>query len=621
MTDVVTRKLTGWVAAFALLASAASAQTDVALTVESRSWIAGSGFDEAAFRRQCADAGLALVPPSSKPDAAAAVRYVEAQGPGFSAFGVGDPIGYGTTITYTMTLVRGSSRSPLLRLAAEARTLEGTAREAFHRAAVDALQAMPAYRLSCSAMAAVLGSVEQQRRLLPWAVLSSEALRILDSSGFRPATLADRAYLAVARRDFSAAEELGADALEPMMLLFVNSRTARDGVGDFSAFTPDNARTLARAAAAIGRAGDDRAADALVVFLNDYRDQQHADPAGPASSAITAALNALAATGPQLAASVLDDWATNAGGAVGQQARRAAAAHKSRLASEDASLTPLLKRAAAYVAQFRRELSGIVAEETYVQDVGRSLGSSIDVLSGSGQALATHRELRSDLLLVRPGGTERPVDFRDVFAVDGKVVRDRHERLTRLFLDRSASATQQLNEIITESARFNIGNIYRNVNTPTLALMFLEPEHQRRFRFTRAKDQAPALATGWGRDGQPASDRFVLPPLLTVIEFQEAQKNTLIRRSTSGGDLPVRGRFWIDPGTGRVLASELIVNDPLVRATINISYQSDGLDGLLPPAEMRERYTNNRDRSTISGTATYGKLRRFQVKVDETIRK
>ena len=81
--------------------------------------------------------------------------------------------------------------------------------------------------------------------------------------------------------------------------------------------------------------------------------------------------------------------------------------------------------------------------------------------------------LKSDFLLVRPPGAERFVEFRDVFEVDGRPVRDRQDRLTRLFLDTSAN-TDRIRAIIEDSARYNIGNIPRNVNTPMLPLVFLQ---------------------------------------------------------------------------------------------------------------------------------------------------
>jgi hypothetical protein len=90
-------------------------------------------------------------------------------------------------------------------------------------------------------------------------------------------------------------------------------------------------------------------------------------------------------------------------------------------------------------------------------------------------------------------------------------------------------------------------------------------------------------------------------------------------RTTALRDLPARGRFWIEPATGRVLMSELILQNRFLRATINVNYDSVPMFGLVAPIEMRERYDRLRDKSTIDGFATYGRFRQFQVKVDEKL--
>ena len=75
---------------------------------------------------------------------------------------------------------------------------------------------------------------------------------------------------------------------------------------------------------------------------------------------------------------------------------------------------------------------------------------------------------------------------------DGKPVRDRQQRLTSAsWMARPRPSGIQ--RIIDESARYNIGTIERNVNTPTLPLLFLEPANQRRFRFKHMSDHAPAI--------------------------------------------------------------------------------------------------------------------------------
>ena len=84
-------------------------------------------------------------------------------------------------------------------------------------------------------------------------------------------------------------------------------------------------------------------------------------------------------------------------------------------------------------------------------------------------------------------------------------------------------------------------------------------------------------------------------------------------------DLPVRGRFWVEPDTGRVLMSELSAETPIFRATIDVSYQSEPLLGVLVPIEMRERYDVKKSQSRVDGRATYGRFRQFQVTVDETL--
>ena len=279
------------------------------------------------------------------------------------------------------------------------------------------------------------------------------------------------------------------------------------------------------------------------------------------------------------------------------------------LAAQEPSLKAVMQRAGVYVAEFRRQLSSMVSEESYVQEV-RPLAARPARTSPS----TIRRELRSDFLLVWPAGADRYVEFRDVFEVDGKPVRDRQQRLTALLLDRSPAAGPGIQRIIDESARYNIGTIERNVNTPTLPLLFLEPGNQPRFRFKRVSDHAPAIT----RTPREASANFTIATEVWVVEYEEVQRKTLIRTST-GRDIPARGRFWIEPATGRVLMSELTADSSAVRATIDVSYQSEPLLGYLVPIEMRERYEGRRDSTLIEGNATYGNFRQFQVRTEEHI--
>lgn len=276
------------------------------------------------------------------------------------------------------------------------------------------------------------------------------------------------------------------------------------------------------------------------------------------------------------------------------------------------SVETVLGRAGVYATQFRRQLSNLVAEETYVQDMRVPIG--VVSTAGTHGEPVRHRELKSDLLMIRPA--ERYVEFRDVFEVDGNPVRDRQNRLASLFLSDKANNAEQVEKIAQESARFNIGNVFRNFNTPTLALLFLEPETRDRFRFRRVDaKKPPSLAKDWKLAGP---DGAVEPDRMWVLEYREVRPKTVIGRY-GGGDMPATGRFWIDAPTGRVLASELIVGDPMTQCTIDVRYGGETIRGLAVPAEMRERYVNNRDRIATTGTATYGRVRVFGVATDEDI--
>src|SRR3954471_8415730 len=110
-----------------------------------------------------------------------------------------------------------------------------------------------------------------------------------------------------------------------------------------------------------------------------------------------------------------------------------------------------MQRVSDYVVRYRQDVSGVVAEERYVQDADRS-----------DRPFVTHRELKSDLLLVRTeGGPEAYVQFRDVFEVDGDPVRDRTNRLAALFTNPRDDAKKKAAAIMNESARYNIGRVQR----------------------------------------------------------------------------------------------------------------------------------------------------------------
>jgi hypothetical protein len=263
--------------------------------------------------------------------------------------------------------------------------------------------------------------------------------------------------------------------------------------------------------------------------------------------------------------------------------------------AREAETQQLVARAVDYVAGYEREYSALVAEENYVQSMR-----------------AERQQLRSDLLLVKPPNADTWTSFRDVFEVNGEPVRDRDDRLKRLFLDSSAAAQAQLQSIKTESARYNIGQVQRTINVPLFALQMLHPQNLFRFRFSLGNKQ---------NVGGVEAAR---------LEFVEQARPTLMYHDE---DLPVTGWFLVDPMSGAILGSNMAVQFAKgeSRAEFEVRYQRDAGLGLWVPAEMKETYQTRGQAtlsvisgagwtSTLDARATYSKFRRFQVKTEEQIK-
>lgn len=278
----------------------------------------------------------------------------------------------------------------------------------------------------------------------------------------------------------------------------------------------------------------------------------------------------------------------------------AAVAVASLSAAQDTgpSLETVLRRAAAYVTDYQSRLAGIVAEEHYRQNV-------IGTQRRGGPSTRQFRELRSDLLLVKGGGQAAWLQFRDVFEVDRKPIRDRDQRLYKLFVDAPADAATQAEAIQAESSRYNIGPIMRTINMPILALVFFDRANQSRFEFKKGKAGNTRRFAGMAAEGD-----------VSLIEYREAVKQTVVRGG-GGKDIPSHGRVWLDHTNGRFLRTELISEDTEIRAVIDVTYQTAaGLD-LLVPAEMRERYELRRTETRIDGRAQYSRFRQFTVTTSE----
>jgi hypothetical protein len=291
--------------------------------------------------------------------------------------------------------------------------------------------------------------------------------------------------------------------------------------------------------------------------------------------------------------------------------------------SNEPTLTDVLERVGRYVVQYSEQMGLVIGVEHYTQEAHG--------VERGGKQITTTRTLVSEFALVRVNDW---VGFRDVGEVDGAPVRERTDRIRTIFNESPATALAQWRRIADESARFNIGSIQRNFNTPTVALFFIQPANQGRFRFKKAGQETI--------DGVP----------VWKVQYEEKTRPTIIRTS-SGENRPVAGMLWVDPSNGRIfrtamtievevrLSTGLIVGGgaptPVTprtgsalpsgwgglgldrtaeskrrsSASITVSYSADAGLGLMVPSEMRESYSKMEFTDTTA-RATYSEFRRFE---------
>jgi hypothetical protein len=261
----------------------------------------------------------------------------------------------------------------------------------------------------------------------------------------------------------------------------------------------------------------------------------------------------------------------------------------------------VLASAMRYVTTYEQQFSLLISEEHYVQELQRPPNPGAGNLSRSNPGggmqpggSVSRQELRSDFLLVQLGGDgEGWMPFRDVFEVKGKRTREPGDRLLKLFLDADGNRFEKAAELMAASTRYNLGNVARTINIPTLAMMFLHPRVNERFEFTDEGEETV--------DGR----------IVRRAAYREAARPTLIK-TTRGRDLALTGRIWIDPLTGTVLKTELNAADPAVRAAITVTFRRDEPLDIWVPQRMDEYYKATMGLDEIVATATYSNVRRFQ---------
>jgi len=221
-------------------------------------------------------------------------------------------------------------------------------------------------------------------------------------------------------------------------------------------------------------------------------------------------------------------------------------------------------------------------------------------VTGASYAHTQQRHTRAEMLFLWMPQQHDWLTVRNVLRVDGRPVADSERRLS----DALASADNplaRLRQLRDDSARFNIGRTFRNLNYPTMALRVLESVNQPRFRF-----DAPMAERV---DGEPA----------WKIGYREMREPTMIQ-DEAGTSMYAHGFVWIlDDGT--VVQTRLDMFEPSAPSSFSIftAYQRDAKLALYVPTRMREVYAQramvgrvSRITEQITGTALYTNYRRFE---------
>jgi len=259
--------------------------------------------------------------------------------------------------------------------------------------------------------------------------------------------------------------------------------------------------------------------------------------------------------------------------------------------ADQPNLKTVLARAAKYATDYHQRFRVLVAEENYVQRVEPDRPPAGDARP-SGQQ---ERLLKSDYILLHDfAGANSWVGVREVLEVDGEPVTTDRDRLRAILEDTTQPLLSRIRALADQQAKYNLGDLYRTINVPTLPLEFLLPDRQPRFHFKHKGSTTVQERPVW------------------IVSFEERDRPTIVR-TPQGGDITSSGSFWIDPANGAVIRSELrtgqVPGRPLT-TIILVSYTPNNRFDMLLPDDMNELYLTRRTR--IEGHATYSNYRRWE---------
>jgi hypothetical protein len=284
-------------------------------------------------------------------------------------------------------------------------------------------------------------------------------------------------------------------------------------------------------------------------------------------------------------------WAQGSGGLILTLALLASAGASQR---PDTSTKKVVEAAARYVADYQRQLTSVIADETYTQEIVAQ--------TPRDPQMPRLRRTQSEVFFAYLTTDRHWMAIRDVISLDGTALTDRPDLRGAFQKLAAGDVPPKFTEV---NSRYNIGRTFRNFNEPTLALLVLDERHRARFSFERK---------GVEREGNST---------LVTIAFTEKDPPTLIQHQRRGRVFS-RGEFIVEAGTGRVRRTLLTAKTDALRLELTTTYGPNDRLGMSVPTLFREHYEYGSNATKpfsdpayerVVCEAQYSNFRRFETSV------
>jgi hypothetical protein len=274
------------------------------------------------------------------------------------------------------------------------------------------------------------------------------------------------------------------------------------------------------------------------------------------------------------------------------------------LSGRDPDKEDVLKKAQEYLAAYEHQLAALVGDEHYTQRARKE-----DISSQNDHLFlpTVERRLDSEVGWVVMPSLGDTIAVREVQRIDGQAVA-KSGRLRSLLEAPTVAVVQEVRAILDESASHNLEpELRRNINFSTFPLAYLRPANADRSKWkVRTRDK------------------------LVELQFSEEKDRALVR-SADGRRYPAKGRFVLEPDSGRIHSCSLSLTEQHVSfgtvtdSTTTMTYEmsvefvNDARLDVWVPGTMRDEaklVSQNRryieGAVGVTGEATYDNYRRFE---------